>query len=87
MSTTSSSLAPELVPFTIESPRSAVGSVVGIGGTAGAVGGAILQISAGYIVELTHSYLALFLFAGSAYLVALAIIQGLTPKLEPARVE
>jgi MFS transporter, ACS family, hexuronate transporter len=76
--------------FTLTSdlfPRSAVGSVVGIGGTAGAAGGAILQISAGYIVELTHSYLPLFLFAGSAYLLALAIIQGLTPKLEPARVE
>ena len=75
--------------FTLTSdlfPRSAVGSVVGIGGTAGAVGGAILQISAGYIVQLTHSYLPLFLFGGSAYLVALAIIQLLTPKLEPAQV-
>jgi ACS family hexuronate transporter-like MFS transporter len=75
--------------FTLTSdlfPRSAVGSVVGIGGTAGAAGGALLQIAAGYIVQWTHSYLLLFLFAGSAYLLALAIIQFLSPKLEPAQV-
>jgi MFS transporter, ACS family, hexuronate transporter len=74
--------------FTLTSdvfPRSAVGSVVGIGGTMGAIGGVLLQIAAGYIVEWTHSYLPLFIFAGSAYLLALAIIQSLTPKLEPAK--
>ena len=68
-------------------PRTAVGSVVGIGGTAGALASVGVQISTGYIVELTHSYLPLFLISGSAYLVALAIIQALTPKLAPAELD
>jgi ACS family hexuronate transporter-like MFS transporter len=68
-------------------PRSAVGSVVGIGGTLGALGGVVMQIATGYIVELTHSYLPLFVFGGCAYLVALAIFQSLSPKLAPARLD
>jgi ACS family hexuronate transporter-like MFS transporter len=75
--------------FTLTSdlfPRSAVGSVVGIGGTAGALGGVLIQIASGYIVQATHSYLPMFLFCGSAYLIALAAIQWLTPRLEPAPV-
>jgi ACS family hexuronate transporter-like MFS transporter len=45
-----------------------------------------MMVATGYVVQLTHSYLPLFLFGGSAYLVALAIIQALSPKLSPARV-
>jgi MFS transporter, ACS family, hexuronate transporter len=66
-------------------PRHAVGSVVGIGGTVGAVGGMLIATGAGLVLQFTGSYLPLFLIAGSAYLVALAIIQVLTPKLAPAR--
>lgn len=65
-------------------PRSAVGRVVGIGATAGALGGVLIQITTGYVVQLTHSYLPLFIFAGLAYIAALAIIQLLAPRLEPA---
>jgi ACS family hexuronate transporter-like MFS transporter len=68
-------------------PRAAVGSVVGIGGTAGSVGGVLVQIAAGYIVQLTHSYLPLFLFSGVAYLAALAIFQTLSPRLETAELD
>jgi ACS family hexuronate transporter-like MFS transporter len=68
-------------------PRSAVGSVVGIGGTVGAIGGVLVQLAAGEIVQLTHSYLPLFIFAGCGYLVALAIIHGLSPKLAPAELD
>jgi ACS family hexuronate transporter-like MFS transporter len=68
-------------------PRAAVGSVVGIGGTLGAVASVGMQIGTGYIVQLTHSYLPLFLIAGSAYLVALAIIHSLSPKLAPAELD
>jgi ACS family hexuronate transporter-like MFS transporter len=68
-------------------PRSAVGSVVGIGGTLGAVASVALQIATGYIVELTHSYLPLFIISGSAYVVALAIIHGLSPRLVPAELD
>jgi len=76
--------------FTLTSdlfPRGAVGSVVGIGGTLGSVGGVLAQITTGYIVELTHSYLPLFLFAGSGYLIALAIIHLLSPKLAQAELD
>lgn len=73
--------------FTLTSdlfPRSAVGSVVGIGGTAGALGGVLMNIATGYVVQATHSYLLLFLYCGSAYLISLGIINVLTPRLEPA---
>ena len=72
--------------FTIASdmfPRSAVGSVVGIGGTLGSAGGVLIQIATGYIVQWTHSYLPLFIFAGLGYLIALAVIHALSPRLAP----
>ncbi len=64
-------------------PKRAVGSVVGFGGMAGAVGGMILSASAGYILELTGSYLSLFILAGTIYLGSLIIFQLLVPKMEP----
>jgi ACS family hexuronate transporter-like MFS transporter len=76
--------------FTIPSdtfPKAAVASVVGIGGMMGALGGALLQTATGYIVAWTNSYVPLFVIACSAYLLALVIIQALSPKLEPARVD
>lgn len=63
-------------------PRSAVGSVTGIGGMVGSVGGFLLATSAGIILELTHSYASLFAIAASAYLVALALIVLLAPGLK-----
>jgi len=68
-------------------PKSAVGSVVGIGGTAGALASVGVQISTGYIVQLTHSYLPLFIISGLAYLAALGIIQMLSPNLAPAELD
>jgi ACS family hexuronate transporter-like MFS transporter len=65
-------------------PKHAVGSVVGFGGMAGAVGGMILSASAGYILEITGSYVSLFILAGSIYLLTLLIFQLLVPKMEPA---
>ena len=64
-------------------PRQAVGSVVGIGGMAGAIGGMLIAKTVGYILQSTGSYVPIFIIAGSAYLVALGIIQLLVPKLEP----
>ena len=72
--------------FTIASdtfPRHAVGTVVGFGGMAGAIGGMGIAKLTGFILETTGSYLPVFLIAGSAYLVALAIVHLLIPKLEP----
>jgi ACS family hexuronate transporter-like MFS transporter len=68
-------------------PRSAVGSVVGIGGTLGSIGGVLMTEFTGFIVDRTHSYLPCFLMAGSAYLLALLIVQILSPKLAPAELD
>jgi MFS transporter, ACS family, aldohexuronate transporter len=68
-------------------PKRAVGTVVGIGGMAGAVGGMLFSTGAGYILEWTGSYMTLFIISGSAYLVALLIFHLLVPKMEPALVD
>jgi ACS family hexuronate transporter-like MFS transporter len=60
-------------------PRAAVGSVVGIGAAFGALGGVLVQKLTGYTVTWTGSYLIMFFFCASAYLVALVVIQSLTP--------
>ncbi|MBB3956284.1 MFS transporter [Novosphingobium sediminicola] len=68
-------------------PRAAVGSVVGIGGTVGALGGMGMALFTGYILDATHSYELLFAICASAYLVALAVVHLLSPRLAPATVE
>src|SRR5438270_6747254 len=68
-------------------PRRAVGSVVGIGGMAGSVGGMLIATTVGLILQYTGSYLPIFIIAGSTYLVALLIIHLLAPRLEPAKIE
>jgi ACS family hexuronate transporter-like MFS transporter len=50
---------------------------------AGAVGGMLFAAAAGRLLDATGSYLPLFVIAGSAYLVAWALIQALAPRLEP----
>ena len=75
--------------FTIASdmfPKQAVGSVVGIGGMAGAIGGMFIAKLVAYILDTTGSYLIIFIIAASAYLVALLIIHLLAPRLEPATI-
>jgi ACS family hexuronate transporter-like MFS transporter len=67
-------------------PRQAVGSVVGFGGMAGAVGGMLIAKLTGYILDTTGSYVPVFLIASSTYLIALAIIHLLVPKLKPAAI-
>ena len=68
-------------------PRKAVGSVVGIGGAAGAVGGMFIAMLVGAILQATKSYVPIFVLAGGAYLCALLIIHLLVPKLESAKLE
>lgn len=72
--------------FTLTSdmfPKRAVGSIVGLGGMAGAIGGMLIATAAGFILQFTGSYLSLFIVAGTVYLLALLIIQILVPKIEP----
>jgi len=66
-------------------PRAAVGSVIGIGGTIGAVGGMLMAKFTGYILETTGSYTPIFAVAGSTYLIAVIVIHLLSPRL--ARVD
>jgi len=76
--------------FTLASdmfPRQAIGSVVGLGGMAGAVGGMLIAKVTGYVLQMTGSYTVVLTIAGVAYLIALAVVQLLTPKLEPVRLE
>ena len=67
-------------------PRTAVGSVTGIGGMAGSVGGFLLATFTGYILQLTGSYASLFALAASAYLVALVVVVTLAPGLKKVEV-
>jgi ACS family hexuronate transporter-like MFS transporter len=67
-------------------PRSAVGSVVGVGGMIGAIGGMLMAKYAGWVLDSIGSYTPIFVVAASAYLLALLVIHLLSPKLEPVRV-
>jgi ACS family hexuronate transporter-like MFS transporter len=72
--------------FTLASdmfPRRAVGSVIGIAGTSGAVGGILMQAASGRIKEQTGSYLVMFVIAGSIYVLSVLVIHGLAPRLSP----
>jgi ACS family hexuronate transporter-like MFS transporter len=66
-------------------PRRTVGSVIGIAGMSGAIGGMLIAKIVGYILEWTGSYYIIFLIAGSAYLLALGVIHLIVPHLEPAQ--
>ncbi|KQN06972.1 MFS transporter [Sphingomonas sp. Leaf25] len=65
-------------------PKSSVASVMGIGGAAGAVGGMIMARYVGEVLERVGSYAPVFIWAGSAYLVALLIVHILLPRLTVA---
>jgi ACS family hexuronate transporter-like MFS transporter len=76
--------------FTLTSdmfPNRAVGSVTGIAGTAGAIGGMLIAKIVGYVLQWTGSYSIPLLMAGSAYLLAVTVIHLLVPKLSPAKLE
>ena len=68
-------------------PRRAVGSVIGIAGMSGAVGGILMQSASGRIKDLTGSYLTMFVVAGSVYVLSVVVIHGLAPRLEPVSLE
>ena len=70
-------------------PARAVGSIVGLGGLGGAIGGMLAAPAIGAWLDFSHRFYGpLFVIAGSAYLIALAVIQSLVPKLpDQVRVE
>jgi ACS family hexuronate transporter-like MFS transporter len=63
-------------------PRTAVGSVTGVGTMAGAVGGVLIAQLAGHVLQISHSYSILFIIAASVYLVSLFIMVMLAPGLK-----
>ena len=67
-------------------PRRAVGSVVGMGGMAGAIGGMLVATATGFLLQATGSYVPVFVAAGTAYLLALGVIHAISPRLQPADV-
>lgn len=68
-------------------PKRVVGSVTGLGGMMGAIGGILLFFVTGKILKVTGNYLPVFILASFAYLAALLVVHLLAPKLEPAKVE
>jgi ACS family hexuronate transporter-like MFS transporter len=66
-------------------PRSAVGSVIGIGGMIGAVGGMVFSKYIGGVLEGLGTYTPIFAVAATAYLLALGVVHLLSPKMEPVR--
>jgi ACS family hexuronate transporter-like MFS transporter len=76
--------------FTLASdmfPQRAVGSVVGIGGFGGALGGLGIATFTGFVLQFTGSYVPMFIIAGCAYLSALLIIHLLVPRLQRAPID
>lgn len=72
--------------FTLASdmfPKNDVGSVVGLGGAGGAIGGMIIALVAGYTLQLFHTYVPLFIIAGVMHPLALVVIHRLIPRIEP----
>lgn len=66
-------------------PKKAVGSVVGLGGMAGSIGGMFMATAAGFVLQLTGNYISLFILAGSVYLIAFVLFHLLVPKMEFAK--
>jgi ACS family hexuronate transporter-like MFS transporter len=71
--------------FTLSSdmfPRQAVGTVVGIGGFAGAMGGVLFQRVTGLVLQSNgNNYVPIFVVCGSAYVTALLVIHLLVPRV------
>ena len=64
-------------------PRWAQGSIVGIGGFAGALGGMLMAKYAGWVLQTVGSYGPIFAFCGVAYLLALACYHLINPRYVP----
>jgi ACS family hexuronate transporter-like MFS transporter len=66
-------------------PRWAAGTVVGLGGAAGALGGALMAKYAGWVLQTLGTYTPIFVVASCAYLLALLVVHLLTPRYDPVK--
>ena len=69
-------------------PKKSVGSVIGIGTTAGALGGSIMQLLAGALTDAFKShpqtaYLIMFIVCSLSYLIAWSVMKMLVPRHKP----
>jgi len=67
-------------------PKKAVGSMMGLSGFAGAVGGALSASFVGFILETTNSYFIIFTMASTMYLVNWLIIKIFIPEIKPVSI-
>jgi ACS family hexuronate transporter-like MFS transporter len=66
--------------FTLPSdlfPKRAVGSVVGLGSTCGAIGGMFMTLVAGGVLQWLHSFTPLFVVAGVMHVIAWVVVLAL----------
>ena len=68
-------------------PSSAAGTVIGIGGLAGAAGGMLMAKFAGIILQTIGTYRPIFIAASCAYLLALAAVHLILPTYSAAELE
>jgi ACS family hexuronate transporter-like MFS transporter len=68
-----------------------IGTIIGLGGMAGSIGGILFPWFAGRLLDRYHAigdvtggYTILFAICASAYLIAFAVQHLLAPKFEPA---
>jgi ACS family hexuronate transporter-like MFS transporter len=64
-------------------PRKAVGSVIGIGGMVGGIGGMIMAKGVGKALSTSLGYPAIFAVCAFIYIAAIIVVHLLTPKMEP----
>ncbi len=72
--------------FTVVSdifPKKAVGTVTGLSGFAGSVGGVLAASFVGLVLEYTNSYFLIFIIAGTMYMLAWAALKILVPTIKP----
>lgn len=68
-------------------PKAAVGSVAGIGGTAGAIGGIAMTMGVAAALKSLGGYSSVFFVASLIYFLAVLVIHVLTPRLAPANIK
>ena len=71
-------------------PKKAIGSVIGIGGMAGGIGGVLVSKSGGALVDhykalgnIQTGYTIMFAVCSVAYLIAWVVMKSLVPKYKP----
>jgi MFS transporter, ACS family, hexuronate transporter len=63
-------------------PKSAVGTMIGLSGFAGAIGGALGASFVGLVLQFTGSYMLIFLIASTMYLLAWLILKLMIPQIQ-----